>query len=124
MAVSSPFGSQTRTRLLIAFELLRQSYARELARLLEAPLSVVQKGLASLERDGLIAGRLVGRTRLFEINPRYFAAKQLRLFEINPRYFAAKQLRDFLDRLAAADTDLKRRAAELRRRPRRTGKRL
>src|ERR1035441_2368629 len=62
MAVSSPFGSQTRTRLLIAFELLRQSYARELARLLEAPLSVVQKGLASLERDGLIAGRLLGRT--------------------------------------------------------------
>ncbi len=109
MAVSSPFGSQTRTRLLIAFELLRQSYARELARLLEAPLSVVQKGLASLERDGLIAGRLMGRTRLFEINP---------------RYFAAKELGGFLTRLAAADTDIKRRVAALRRRPRRTGKRL
>jgi len=109
MAVSSPFGSQTRTRLLTAFELLGQSYARELARLLESPLSVVQKGLASLERDGLIAGRLVGRTRLFEINP---------------RYFATKELGGFLGRLAAADTDLKRRAAELRRRPRRTGKRL
>jgi DNA-binding transcriptional ArsR family regulator len=109
MAVSSPFGSQTRTRLLIAFELLRQSYARELARLLGAPLSVVQKGLASLERDGLIAGRLVGRTRLFEINP---------------RYFAVKELRDLLDRLAAADAGLKRRVSDLRRRPRRTGKRL
>lgn len=109
MAVSSPFGSQTRTRLLIAFELLGQSYARELARLLESPLSVVQKGLFSLERDGLIAGRLVGRTRLFEVNPRYFAAKELRVL---------------LGRLAAADAALKRRAAELRRRPRRTGKRL
>ena len=109
MAVSSPFGSQTRTRLLIAFELLGQSYARELARLLAAPLSVVQKGLASLERDGLIAGRLLGRTRLFEINP---------------RYFAAKELRSLLDRLAAVDTDLKRRVSNLRRRPRRAGKRL
>lgn len=109
MAVSSPFGSQTRTRLLIAFELLRQSYARELARLLVAPLSVVQKGLSSLERDGLIAGRLLGRTRLFEINP---------------RYFAAKELQGFLRRLAATDVELKKRIAELRRRPRRTGKRL
>lgn len=109
MAVSSPFGSQTRTRLLIAFELLGQSYARELARLLDAPLSVVQKGLASLERDGLVVGRLLGRTRLFEINP---------------RYFAGKELRGLLARLAAGDADLKRRIAALRRRPRRAGKRL
>src|SRR5512135_59394 len=109
MPVSSPFGSQTRTRLLLALELLGQSYARELARLLGAPLSVVQKGLASLERDGLVAGRFFGRTRLFEINP---------------RYFAAVQLRDLVARLTAADPELKARAAELRRRPRRTGKRL
>ena len=109
MAVSSPFGSQTRTRLLIAFDLLGQSYARELSRLLTSPLSVVQKGLASLERDGLIVGRLLGRTRLFEISPRYFAAKELLAY---------------LTRLAAADPDLKRRISALRRRPRRTGKRL
>jgi DNA-binding transcriptional ArsR family regulator len=109
MAVSSPFGSQTRTRLLLALELLGQSYARELARLLGASLSAVQKGLASLERDGLIAGRLMGRTRLFQIDP---------------SYFAAAQLRSLIARLTAADRDLKARAAELRRRPRRTGKRL
>ena|ERR1035437_6210234 len=109
MEVSSPFGSQTRTRLLLALELLGQSYARELARLLGASLSAVQKGLASLERDGLIAGRLMGRTRLFQVNP---------------RYFAATQLRELIARLMVADRDLKARAVELRRRPRRTGKRL
>jgi DNA-binding transcriptional ArsR family regulator len=109
MAVSSPFGSQTRTRLLLALELLGQSYARELARLLGASLSAVQKALASLERDGLIAGRLVGRTRLFQIDPRYFAAAQLRAL---------------LAKMVVADRDLKARAAGLRRRPRRTGKRL
>lgn len=109
MAVSLPFGSSTRTRLLIAIELLGQSYARELTRLLDSSLSVVQKGLASLERDGLIVGRLLGRTRLFEFNPRYFATKELRAY---------------LDRLAAADSDLKARITKLRRRPRRTGKRL
>ena len=109
MEVSSPFGSQTRTRLLLSLELLGQSYARELARLLCVSLSVVQKGLLSLERDGLISGRLVGRTRLFQINP---------------QYFAAVQLRGLVARLLVADRDLKTRAADLRRRPRRTGKRL
>ncbi len=109
MAVSSPFGSETRTRLLLALELVGQSYARELARLLGSPLSVVQKGLVSLERDGMIVGRFFGRTRLFEVNPRYFAAKELRVY---------------LERLTVADRDLKARVAEMRRRPRRTGKRL
>src|SRR5450759_1262742 len=109
MAVSSPFGSQPRTRLLLALVLLGQSYARELARLLGASLSPVQKGLASLERDGLIAGRLVGRTRLFQIDPRYFAVEQLRAL---------------LARMLVVNRNLKARAAGLRRRPRRTGKRL
>jgi len=42
---SSPFGGQTRTRVLLALRLMGESYPRELARLLDAPLSVVQKGL-------------------------------------------------------------------------------
>ena len=109
MEVSSPFGSQTRTRLLLALELLGQSYPRELARILGASLSAVQKGLASLERDGLVAGRLVGRTRLCQINP---------------GYFAEAELRELLAKLMVADRDLKTRAADLRRRPRRAGKRL
>jgi len=109
MKVSSPFGSQTRTRLLLALELLGQSYPRELARLLGVSLSSVQKGLASLDRDALIASRLMGRTRLFQLNPRYFAAEQLRAF---------------IARLATEDRELKARIAVLRRRPRRVGKPL
>jgi DNA-binding transcriptional ArsR family regulator len=94
---------------MVAFNLLGQSYARELSRILGSPLSVVQKGLSTLERDGLIAGRLLGRTRLFEVDPRYFAAKELRAY---------------LGRLAAADPGLQGRISTLRRRPRRTGKPL
>lgn len=99
MAVGSPFGSRTRTRLLFALELLGQSYARELGRLLETPFSVVQKGLASLERDGLIAGRLFGRTRLFELNSGYVAASPLRALVAT---------------LASADADLRKRVRRLR----------
>ena len=67
---SSPFGSSARTRALLALQLLTESYARELAPLLELSLSSVQKALQSLERDGLVAARAAGRTRLYRLSPR------------------------------------------------------
>jgi len=105
----APFGSQTRSRVLILLRLLGSTYARELARLLEQPLSVVQKALRTLERDGLIAAQTQGRTRVFRLNPAYFATAELAAY---------------LARLAQADRDLSARAASLRKRPRRTGKPL
>lgn len=106
---SSPFGSGTRTRVLLALSLLGESYARELSRLLGAPLSGVQKALQSVETDGMVAGRAVGRTRVFQLDP---------------RYFARDALQQFLRRLSEPETELRRDVAALRRRPRRTGKPL
>ncbi|MBP8274827.1 MAG: winged helix-turn-helix transcriptional regulator, partial [Acidobacteria bacterium] len=103
---SSPFGAPARTRVLLSLRLMASSYPRELSRLLGLALNGVQGALRSLERDGLVIGRSVGRTRVFELNP---------------RYFAASPLNDYLDKLSAADADLQRRVAMLRRRPRRTG---
>jgi DNA-binding transcriptional ArsR family regulator len=106
---ASPFGSRARTRVLLALQLLRESYARELARLLDLNLSGVQKALQSFERDGLVAGRAAGRTRLYRLNPRAFAHRELELY---------------LERLLEPEMELRIRAAGLRRRPRRTGKPL
>lgn len=106
---SSPFGGSARTRVLVALRLLDDSYPRELARLLEIPLSGVQVALRGLERDGLVAARDAGRTRLFRLNPRYFARDELRAY---------------LLRLADPDETLRHRVTALRRRPRRTGKPL
>jgi len=105
--VSSPFGGQTRTRLLLALRLLDESYPRELARLLGASLSGVQAAIRGLARDGLVTVRSAGRTQLVRLNPRYFARVE---FE---RY---------LLRLAEPEADLQRQIAALRRRPRRPGK--
>jgi DNA-binding transcriptional ArsR family regulator len=109
MEVGSPFGSKTRTQVLLALRLLEQTYPRELARLLGVPLSVVQKAMRTLERDSLVVGRAVGRTRSFQINPRYFAVKELVAY---------------LARLLEPESKLKQRAALIRKRPRQTGKRL
>jgi DNA-binding transcriptional ArsR family regulator len=106
---SSPFGGRTRTAVLLALRLLVESYPRELARTLDTDLSGVQQALRRLELDGLVAGRSVGRTRLYRINPSYFA------FE---------DLQRFLLRLTEPEDQLRNRIELLRRRPRRTGKRL
>ena len=106
---SSPFGSFARSRVLLALRVLEDSHARELARFLELHLASVQRALGSLERDGLVAARAAGRTRLYRVNP---------------RAPARRELEDYLDRLLEPDKDLRSRAARLRRRPRRTGKPL
>jgi DNA-binding transcriptional ArsR family regulator len=106
---SNPFGSRARTGILLALQLLTESYARELARLLDLSLSSVQKGLRSLERDGLVAGRSAGRTRLYRLSP---------------RAFGRRELERYLERLLEPEGELRSRAAGLRRRPRRAGKPL
>jgi hypothetical protein len=106
---SAPFGTDLRTRLLLLLRLLGSSYPRELSRLLGKSVSVVQKALAGLERDTLVAAQTVGRTRAFRLNPRYFAMKELDAY---------------LAKLTLADQDLFKQAASLRRRPRLSGKPL
>jgi sugar-specific transcriptional regulator TrmB len=107
--LSSPFGGQARTRVLLALRLLETSYARELARVLDLPVSGVQAALRGLERDGLVAAQAAGRTRLYRLDP---------------RYFAREELQRYLLRLTEPERDLNEQVAKLRRRPRRTGKPL
>jgi DNA-binding MarR family transcriptional regulator len=104
---SSPFGGQARTRVLLALRLLDESFPRELARVLELPVSGVQMAVRGLERDGLVAGRAAGR---------------MRLVRLNPRYFAREELQRYLLTLAGADAALQKRVADMRRRPRAAGK--
>lgn len=97
---SSPFGSKARSQVLFALSLMDESYPRELARVLEGPLFSIQKALASLERDGLLASRLLGRTRLYTLNA---------------RYIASRELREYLARLAGRDFELKKKVGTVRR---------
>jgi predicted transcriptional regulator len=106
---SSPFGGWTRTRVLLALRMLEESYPTELARLLQAAPSGVWNALRSLELDGLVAGRNVGRTRVFRINP---------------SYLAYEDLQRYLLRLTETEDNLRERIATVRRRPRRKGKKL
>lgn len=103
------FGSRRRTEVLLAIALLEETYARELARVLGAPLISVQRIVDALDIEGIIATRLAGR---------------LRRITLNPRYFAGKEIETLLRRLALADQPLVDAAGAIRRRPRRKGKPL
>ena len=101
------FGTQTRTAILVALRLLEASYASELAALLGAGLFNVQRVLASLEAEGVVACRSIGRTRQVTLNPCYFAHAQLAAL---------------LWELGVHNDGLQRALAARRRRPRRAGK--
>lgn len=103
------FGSPSRTKALTLVGLLEDTYPRELARLSGAPLSSVQRMVNDLEREGVIATRIVGANRQVSLNPRFYGANELRAL---------------LLKYAKRDPGLERRVASLRRRPRRAGKAL
>ncbi|MGA9943447.1 MAG: hypothetical protein WBE79_03245 [Candidatus Cybelea sp.] len=109
MVAPKLFGSAARTRLLTLVALLEETYPRELARLSGVPLVSTQRIVNSLEREGVIATRLIGANRRVTLNP---------------RFYGFNELRSLLLKYAKRDQDLEQRAASLRRRPRRAGKRL
>ncbi|NPD24796.1 MULTISPECIES: winged helix-turn-helix domain-containing protein [Corallococcus] len=101
------FGTSTRTAVLVAIRLLEGTYPSELADLLGVRPFTVQSILTSLENEAIIVSRMMGRTRMVSLNPRYFAHAELNAL---------------LWKLGEHDTDLQTRLAARRRRPRRAGK--
>ncbi|TAM72883.1 hypothetical protein EPN44_14855 [bacterium] len=102
------FGSPLRTGILVLTAALGDTYPSELARLLNARTSVVQRAIKDLEYDGLLATQ-----------PR----TGIRRVTIDPRRYGARELIAYLERLAAAPpyTAI---LDNLRVRPRRQGKPL
>jgi len=103
------FGSDRRTDLLTALALLEESYPRELARLLNAPLFSVQRLVDDLERQGVLVTRLIGKERRVSFSP---------------NFFAKAELRSLLLRLGQQNDELSRAVSSVRRRPRRRSKPL
>lgn len=101
------FGSRTRERVLRLIGLLEQTYPSQLAIALKEPLMVVQRTTADLERDGILASRAMGRTRMYELNKRY------------QHYHP---LRDLLAQMGQSDPETVAAARQVRQRPRRAAK--
>ena len=101
------FGTRRRSEVLILIALLGETYPSEIARQLGAPIFSVQTVVDSLERDGIVASRKRGGTRVVALDP---------------RFYAAKELRRLLLRLADGEPGLQEASTARRSRPRRRGK--
>jgi len=109
-ALEAIFGNRTAAAVLLFLGNYGSGYASRIAKDFTMPVSVVQDQLRRLEAAGVLISRTVGRTRVFEFNPRSPTATRLREFiaielkalpdEIVKKYFRGRQ------------------------RPRRTGKKL
>lgn len=64
------FGSSAAERVLIYLQNYEQGYGREIAATFDMAQSQVRKQLEKFESGGVLVSRLVGRTRLYQWNPR------------------------------------------------------
>ena len=94
--------------MLIFLQARNEGYAREIARFFETDHYPIQEQLERLEGGGIIVSRAVGRTVLYEFNPRYALLKELKAI-------LEKAISYYPD-------DLQERLLMNRRRPRRRGK--
>jgi hypothetical protein len=71
------FGNPNIERVLFYLQRFGEGYPRAIAANFDVPLTPIQQQLRRLEQGSLVVSRLVGRTRVFQINPRYPFKKEL-----------------------------------------------
>lgn len=108
--LQSILGSESAEQVLVYLLAREKGYPRGIAQFYDAPLRRIQIQLEKMEAAGVLASGLVGRTRLYEFNPRYFFLKELKAL-----------VQKALD---AYPPELKEKLLINRRRPRRAGKPL
>ncbi len=77
--LESIVGSAAAEKVLLYLQGYDRAYGREIAAAFGLSQSQVQKQLLKLESGGVLVSRLVGRTRLYEWNPRNVLVPPLRV---------------------------------------------
>ncbi len=108
--LESLLGSINKERALFFINARGEGYARDIARFFSTDLTPIQRQLDVLERGGVLASRLAGRTRLYTFDPRYPLLAELKAFIAKAVSFYPKEEQD--------------RLLLVRQRPRRAGKPL
>lgn len=78
MLLETLFGSKNRERVLIFLQARDEGFAREIARFYETDYYPIYNQLGILEAGGVIVSHKVGRTIIFQFNPRYALLVELR----------------------------------------------
>jgi hypothetical protein len=77
MLLAGLLGSESAEKALLYLRSYGSGYPRAIAATFDMPVSQVQRQLERFEREGVLVSRMIGRTRLYEWNPRYLFASEL-----------------------------------------------
>ena len=103
-------GSTNAERVLIFIFARGKGYAREISRFFETGFNPIHAQLERLEFGGVLVSQKIGKTRVFEFNPRYPFLNELRaILEKNLSFYPEMDREKLMMN---------------RRRPRRSGKKL
>lgn len=106
------FGNESVERVLFFLLQNKTCYAFQLRKQFQSALSPIQQALLRLEGGGILVSFLIGKTRVFQFNPRFLFLRELSLF-LEKAY-------------ETIPDDIKKKYYEspVRKRPRKTGKPL
>lgn len=71
-------GNETASKTLLYLESYGSGYPRAISENFKISISQVQRQLQRFEHEGILVSRLVGKTRLYEWNPRCFYLADLK----------------------------------------------
>jgi DNA-binding transcriptional ArsR family regulator len=108
--LESLFGNIIVEKIFFFLNTYGEGYPLGMAKTFDVPVNRIQQQLRRLEEGGIVAGRLVGRVRLYTFNPMYPFLNELRSLIAKAYEFLPEEDKEKFYRL--------------RTRPRRTGKPL
>lgn len=111
------FGSKAAAYVLLFVEAYGSGYASQIAETFDIPLNGAQQQLRKFEAEGILVSYAVGRTRVFEFNPRGTTVRNL-------RKFLAEELEFLESESSNLPAEVYRQLFSQRKRPRRSGKPL
>lgn len=78
MILEGLIGNETASKVLLYLESYGSGYPRSISETFEISISQVQRQLERFEREGILVSRLIGKTRVYEWNPRCFYLNELK----------------------------------------------
>ena len=89
-------GNNTIEIILFTIESYGQAYPTGLSKTFNIPVNGIQQQLKRLENGGVVVSSMIGRTRLYQFNPRYPFLKELRvLFKRAIEYLPEKEMQQY-----------------------------
>ena len=92
-------GNSTIEKILFTLESYDKTYPSELSKMFEIPVNGIQQQMDRLENGGVVVSSMIGRTRLYQFNPRYPFLKELRaLIKRAMEFLSEKEMQQFYRR--------------------------